>query len=179
MPYFHQTERLSFRPLVKEDFPFMCSLHTNKQIMKHIGTGLPRSEEQSQVAMDLSLQIEKEDGRLGSWVVELKPDLGPIGMLIIRRPATKQKIAGLEIGYSFLPLHWGKGYAQETVLAMIKYAYQQFGPERIIALIKPANAASRNVLTKTGFVAIGMTEYVDPTNGQKISSEILEIPKPE
>ncbi len=175
MPYLYQTERLTLRPLVKEDFPFMRKLHVDDRIMKHIGTGVPRTEEQSRVAMDHCLQIEQQDKRLGSWIIELKPDLSPIGNLIIRNPATREKTEGLEIGYSLLPDFWGNGYAQEATKGMIEYAYHQFGRVRIVALIDPTNAASRNVLVKTGFVSVGMTEYVDPSSGQIKPTEILEV----
>lgn len=84
---------------------------------------------------------------------------------------------GIEIGYSFAPEHWNKGYAQESARGMVEYAYQQFGPVRMVALIKPDNTASRNALTKTGFVFVGMTEFVDQSNGQILPSEVLEIPK--
>lgn len=70
MPYLFQTQRLTFRPFSKDDFPFMRSLHMNNEIMKHIGSGVARTEDQSLIAMERSLQMEKEDPRLGSWIVE-------------------------------------------------------------------------------------------------------------
>lgn len=177
MPYHFHTERLTLRPLAKEDFPFIRSLHLNDEIMKHISSGPPRTEAQSLVAFERSLQFEIEDARLGSWIVELKPNLNPIGTLIMRPPATKEKMDGLEIGYSIVPEHWSKGYAQESVRAMVSYAYEHFGPIRIVALIEPEHTASRNVLEKTGFISAGMTDFVDATNGQVHSSEVLEIPR--
>ncbi len=177
MPYHIQTSRLTLRPLVKEDFSFMRAIYTNEDVLKHIGALVARTEEQTRAALENTLKTEKEDPRLGSWIVELKLNSTPIGMSIIRPPATKAKTEGLEIGYSFLPAYWGKGYAQEAAQGMVKYAYQEFGSVRMIALIAPINGASRNVLLKTGFTSIGMTEYVDPSNGEIKSTEILEIPK--
>ena len=176
MPHLIQTTRLSLRPLTEADFPFMRTIHTNEKIIKHLGNGTPKSEEQSRKGLELSLKMESDDKRLGSWVVELKSAGTPIGLLILRKPATKEPTEGIEIGYSFHPDYWFQGYAQECARALVEYSYQQFGSIRIMALIDPSNTGSRNVLAKTGFVSVGMTEYVDPSTGLAKASEVLEIP---
>ncbi len=128
MPYLLQTERLTLRPFDHNDFTFMRSLHLDEKMMEHIGAGIVRTEEQSLAALSRILDIEKEDNRLGAWIVELKPELLSIGLLIIRPPASKTHREGLEIGYSIITEHWGEGYAQEAVRTMINYTYDLFGP---------------------------------------------------
>lgn len=178
MPKLFQTQRLILRPVTQNDYPFMRTLHSSPAVMKYIGSGQPRTEEESKRGMERILKIELDTPLLGSWIALLKETNEPVGNLIIRQPATAEPTEGLEIGYSFLEAHWGQGYATECSKGMIEYAYQEFGPVRIVALIEPKNEASRKTLLKCGFVPFGLTEYLCPTSGVVKPTEILEIAKP-
>ncbi|PZR30038.1 MAG: hypothetical protein DI535_00620 [Citrobacter freundii] len=57
----------------------------------------------------------------------------------------------LQLGYSLLAEHWGKGYATEISLAGAAYAFEQLGLSTITAITEAANIASQNVLLKCGF----------------------------
>ena len=175
MPYLLQTPRLTLRPINENDYPLLRSMHLNEKMNSLAGPALLRTEEQSQTGFKYCLQIEKDDPRLGSWITEIKPSQLPIGSVILRKPATKDPMEGLEIGYSFYPEYWGMGLAQESVRAMVEYALREFGPMRIIALVSPVNTASRNVLIKTGFISVGVTDYVNPSTGNVSSTELLEL----
>ena len=56
-----------------------------------------------------------------------------------------------ELGYRFKESAWGKGYAFESSLAVIKHAFETFAIESIFATTHPDNTASRVVLEKLGF----------------------------
>jgi len=45
---------------------------------------------------------------------------------------------------------WGKGYATEAALATLKFGFEHFTLDHIIALVHPENAASRRVIEKCG-----------------------------
>ena len=45
----------------------------------------------------------------------------------------------------------GRGYASEAGAEVARYAFEVRGEERVIALIKPDNAASRKVAERIGF----------------------------
>ena len=57
-----------------------------------------------------------------------------------------------DVGYRFLPACWGKGYATESGRALMAQGRAQFGIQRIIGLVQPANGASARVLEKLGLV---------------------------
>jgi ribosomal-protein-alanine N-acetyltransferase len=175
MPKAIETKRLFLRPLALGDFGFMRLLHSDPQVMKYIGSEPTRSEIQTRELIHKSLAIESETPALGAWVAELRETRTPISNLILRKPATAEKTDGLEIGFSFLPAHWRKGYATEATRGVIEYAFERFGKIRIVALIDPENGASRSTLTKLGFITVGMAQYVDPANGKILPTEILEF----
>lgn len=175
MPKLIQTDRLILKPVTQEDYAFIRTLHGSPAVMKYIGSGLPRTEAESRMGMERMLKIQSDTPLLGAWIAFLKDSGEPVGNLIIRRPATAEETEGLEIGYSFTEAHWGKGFATECSRGMIEYAYQEFGPVRIVALIEPKNDASRKTLMKLGFNSVGTTQYLDPTSGLLKPTEILEI----
>lgn len=175
MPKHIATPRIILKPVTLNDCDFIFSLHSNPEVMKYIGNGVPRDEQQCRASVDRYLKIQADEPLLGAWIACLKDTDEPIGSLILRKPATAEETEGLEIGYSFVVPHWGKGYATECSKGIIDYAYQEFGSVRIVALIEPTNDASRKTLIKLGFTPAGFTTYLDATNGVIKPTEILEI----
>ncbi len=60
-----------------------------------------------------------------------------------------------EIGYVFSRQAWGRGYATETVLAVMEAA-RLLAPLDLVADVHPDNTASTRVLEKCGFIGEGM-----------------------
>ncbi len=61
----------------------------------------------------------------------------------------------VQLGYSVLPQYQRQGFATELVTALIQWAVDQPGVERILAETEWANPNSVRVLQKVGFVEIG------------------------
>jgi [ribosomal protein S5]-alanine N-acetyltransferase len=61
----------------------------------------------------------------------------------------------VEIGYEVAPGQRRKGYATETVAALVSWALKQEGVRRIVAAPLPDNTASRRVLEHAGFERVG------------------------
>lgn len=55
-----------------------------------------------------------------------------------------------DLGYRMLPEYWGQGLATEAARAVLKYARDVLGVERIFGEVVEQNTASINVLTKIG-----------------------------
>lgn len=60
-----------------------------------------------------------------------------------------------EIGYSVLPQYQGHGYATEMVDRLAEWALSHPSVVQVAAEIPSENLASRRVLEKTGFLAVG------------------------
>ena len=56
----------------------------------------------------------------------------------------------LEVGYIFSPRHGGRGYATETVRALLDLAFGELGARRVIARVDERNTASRALLDRLG-----------------------------
>jgi len=64
-----------------------------------------------------------------------------------------------ELGYWLGVDHWGKGYATESLHALIDYAFADLNHEALQAGARVTNPASRRVLEKCGFQWTGVGLY--------------------
>ena len=65
----------------------------------------------------------------------------------------------LEVGYHFLPQHWGKGYAAESAIACKNHALDHGLVPSVISLIDPENHRSQAVATRNGMVREKLTTH--------------------
>lgn len=65
----------------------------------------------------------------------------------------------LEVGYSLLPEHWGKGIATEAAGACLAAAFENNLAGSVISIIQVDNMPSRRVATKIGMVIDRQTTY--------------------
>ncbi len=83
----------------------------------------------------------------GLYLVELKESGESMGMCgLIRRNTLKD----VDIGYAFLPKFWSRGYALEAAREMKRYAQEELGLKRLVAVVDPENPASIHLLEKLG-----------------------------
>jgi len=68
-------------------------------------------------------------------------------------------ILEIEVGYHLARAFWGRGYATEAARACVRFGFEQLNLERIVAVVQPANVASRRVLEKCGLTYTGMGYY--------------------
>ena len=80
-----------------------------------------------------------------------------------------------ELGFWIGRAHWGHGYATEAASRMIDFARDALGVARITATAAEANAASRRVLDKLGFVATGRDERKVPSTGEMRPVILFEL----
>jgi len=71
--------------------------------------------------------------------------------------------------------YWGQGYATEGAAACIRYLFTQIGAEKVIASIRPDNAASLQVAMKLGMTREG--QHTKLVNGKEIPHLIYGIYK--
>ena len=90
---------------------------------------------------------------LGLWALELRETgefLGQVGLFPVEGKGPE-----VEVAYELAPRVWGHGYATEAARALVDYGFGELGLRRIVALILPDNARSRNVASKSGLTLEG------------------------
>jgi RimJ/RimL family protein N-acetyltransferase len=87
------------------------------------------------------------------WAVERRGDgrlLGDCGLQPLEHRGPE-----VELGYDLHPDVWGQGLATEAAVAVAEAALGPLGLRRVVAVVKPANAASRKVLAHAGLREAG------------------------
>ncbi len=101
------------------------------------------------------------------WVIERKRDQAFIGFCgIIRVPERDSPCYGdIEIGWRVRADAWRRGYGFEAAQGVLRHAFAQFEPERIIARIAPNNVASWRLARKLGMRRRRNLDHHDPLDG--------------
>jgi RimJ/RimL family protein N-acetyltransferase len=139
-----ETGRLILRPPRIGDFERYAELLGDAQAARYIGGQLPRA-----AAWRRFLQMP------GAWAVQ------GFGMFSVVEKASGRWVGqigpwkpegwpGNEIGWSFHPDAWGRGYATEAGAAAIDWAFDNLGWDDIIHCIHPENRASQRLAERFG-----------------------------
>ena len=142
-----ETERLLIRQFTKDDYENYFILHGDPQVMQYIRPAEDR-EACDKRFEDTILNIPAHD-YLGRWAVNEKESGRFVGCFVIC-PIPKQEDR-IQLGYSFIPEVWGRGYATEASKAGVEYFHNQTPLTELYAVTETANTASENVLVKVGF----------------------------
>lgn len=140
------TERLALRRMTEADFPALCEMLYDPQVMKAYEG--PFSEGEAREWLNRQIARYAQWG-FGLWAVVLRANGKMIGQCGVTWQATPQGDA-LEVGYLFSREYWHQGYATEAARASRDYAFEQLGAREICSIIRDTNAASQAVARRNG-----------------------------
>jgi RimJ/RimL family protein N-acetyltransferase len=150
-----ETERLVLRQLstasataaASGDAAFILELLNEPPFLQNIGDrGVRNLEDAYQYIENGPISSYAKFG-FGLYLVELKKSAVSIGICgLIKRDF----LDAPDIGFAFLQRHWSQGYAYESSSAVMDYAHNKLGLNRILAITALENPASINLLHKLG-----------------------------
>jgi len=146
-----ETARLLLRRPRLADVPDLFGFLGDAVAMRH--THVDLSVRQCRCRIAVHERRRRRDG-YAPWAVLTKSDRRIVGWGgLYQDPFTPGW--GVEIGYSFHPDAWGRGYASELASICTGLADGALAIPDLRAFASPANLGSRRVLEKAGFVRIG------------------------
>jgi len=180
-----ESARLVLRRVAPDDLPFFTRLHALSKVAQHLyPNGLPRSPEETAAWLRYTL-ASYEQLALGYLAVLCKEDgalIGRCGLmdLVVESSAPGHEIrrgwfgredapAGLaltfecELGYTFDPDVWGRGFATEAACCVRDYARDVLPWQYAISAILPRNVRSRRVAERSGARRDGQMHVVGAT----------------
>ncbi len=153
-----ETDRLEIRKLEVDDARFMLDLLNQPSFIRFIGDrGVKTLEDASTYIQERAFAAYEKNG-FGPFAVELKTDGRVIGIVSL---LDRDELDHVDIGFAFLPDSWRQGFATEATSAVMDFAFQDLGLEKIIAITQPDNIASIKTLDKMGLSFAGMTRLGD------------------
>ncbi|SEK73225.1 Protein N-acetyltransferase, RimJ/RimL family [Pseudoxanthomonas sp. GM95] len=152
-----RTPRLELHPLTESDrdAALMLAVLNDPDFVHHVRDSGVRDLEQARAAVRTGPMVYRQANGLGMCRVTetgTDRDLGQIGIV------TRDWLPGADLGYGFLPMGRGQGYAVEAGRAVLDYARRVLALPCLLAIVSPANAPSQAVLGKLGFGFETMTQ---------------------
>lgn len=149
-----ETARLALRRFTLDDAAFILELVNEPSFVRHIGDKGVRSKEDARRYLFNGPLASYERFGFGLYIVELKDGREPIGLCgVLKREALPDP----DVGFAFLPRYWSKGYALESVTAVLADARTRYGLTRLLAITSQDNVRSIALLEKVDFVFERMT----------------------
>jgi len=146
------TARLLLRPLREADAPALFAIFSDPLVMRYWSTPpwTSAASAQDMIARDQKTMPTGEHLRLG---IERVDNEELIGTCTLYELNVQCRRAG--IGYVLGARHWGRGYMNEALLALLHYGFADLDLNRVEADIDPKNAASARILERLGFTQEG------------------------
>jgi len=166
-----ETARLRLRRLTEDDAPFILELLNEPSWLRFIGDRGVRTLDDARryIAEGPTAMFERHG--VGLLLVESKGDGDRLGMCgLLHRDA----FPDLDIGFAFLPRHWGKGYAFESAAAVLEHARRVLGVARILAITSLDNESSIRLLEKLGLVFLRVIRI--PGDDEELRLFAIEFP---
>jgi len=150
-----ETDRLLLRMIRADDLDHLALLLSDPDVVKYVGDGQPAGRDEAEQALKSIIKHWQTHG-FGRWAVVEKSSGEFIGFGGLR-----SLFGTPEVVYHLAKAHWGKGYATELARAAVRFGFQERGFDRIVAITKPQNTASINVMDKVGLHFEKHARYYD------------------
>ncbi len=147
-----RTDRLVLRPFANADADNLFTLCSNEYVMRYWDAS-PWSERAEAEQFITACGRIAEKGSGARLAIDRASDKRFIGWCGVTRWKPEYRSAAM--GYCLDEHAWGRGYATEAGLALLQWAFDALGLNRVQAEVDTRNAASARVLEKLGFLREG------------------------
>lgn len=140
-----QTERLELSLLKKEDAVFIEELVNTEGWLKFIGDRNVHS------IPDAEAYIEKiaASPNINYWVARTREHKEPVGVISFIK---RDYLEHWDIGFALLPAAFGKGYAYEGAMGVLKHNAATGKHQQFLATVMHSNQTSIKLLEKLGLI---------------------------
>jgi len=146
---FLETERLILRRFTEADVENLVDLDSDPEVLRYIngGTPTPRDVIEHEILPRFLRSYDRYEG-YGFWAAVEKSSNEFLGWLCLHPEEEDEDRVAL--GYRLRRVAWGKGYATEGALALIRKGFTERGMQCVFAGTYEHNVASRRVMENVG-----------------------------
>jgi RimJ/RimL family protein N-acetyltransferase len=167
MHVFVETARLLLRRFTEDDVENLFELDSDPEVMRFLtgGRPTPRDVIENETLPRFLHYYEPFTG-FGFWAAIEKSTGAFLGWFHFRPPEDSPP-GDVELGYRLRKSAWGKGFATEGSLALIRKGFTELDVRRVVAGTMAVNLASRRVMEKAGLSLVRTyhQERPDPIEG--------------
>lgn len=145
------TDRLILRAEEPQDADAIYAMNSDARVMQYIGDGRAWTSPVAEFREQFRDGLERSKSKpWGGAAVLLKETGSFIGLCWL---APSEFLGGqIELGYRYLPSHWGRGLATEAGRAIVQLGFDRLSLDVIGSAVHPNNVGSIRVLEKLGFM---------------------------
>lgn len=157
------TPRLELVPLNEspEHKQFLLELDTDPEIMRYIAFGRPFDEKEAEMCRQALLKTAEPTG-FGTWVAQLRHNGDSssgadhpkelVGWWVLSPSEANPRRA--EFGLRVVRHAWGKGFAKEGTLALVRYAFESMGLGAVYGETMTVNKGSCRTMKSCGMTLV-------------------------
>jgi len=163
-----ETRRLVIRSFEPGDEAAWLAMVHEPDFGRFLPPGPPATAETFRRMVERRSALERDAG-YAVWAVDAKETgafVGQCGLYPAEWTGPE-----IELAYHFRAAAQNNGYATEAARAALAYGFSRVGLERVIALVMPANLASRRVAEKAGMQLDGTAAYYGIEGLRKYAAE--------
>ena len=155
MTFFRELEtcRLKLINISLEDREFIYQLFSDDTVNRYLFDAEPVIDI-SEADEIIKFYLQPEPREQHRWVLNRKADGVKLGTCGFHCWDKARRCC--DIGYDLLPEHWGNGYMNEAIQAILEFAKTEMEIRHIQACIYPDNQASIRLANKHGFLFSGI-----------------------
>jgi RimJ/RimL family protein N-acetyltransferase len=171
-----ETDRLVLRRWdVSGDLDAYAAICADPEVMRYIGDGRVASRDETAERLARYETTWHERG-FGLFALERRDSGELIGNAGLAVPSfLPEVLPAVEIGWRLGRAHWRQGFATEAARAVLVFAWEKVGLERLVSVHAVGNDASGHVMQKLGMHLD--RETVHPRNGRAV--RVYAIDRPE
>ncbi|WKX74228.1 GNAT family N-acetyltransferase [Streptomyces sp. XD-27] len=161
-----QTPRLLLRRWRDEDIAPLTAINADPEVMRWIGDGSTRDEEQTRAGVE-AMEREWEAEGFGLFAVEIRATGRLAGFTGLSVPHfLPEVLPAVEVGWRLGRAFWGRGLASEAASAAVRFGFHDRGLEKIVSIAQIGHGASERIMGKLGMRL--ERELVDPACGRPV-----------
>ena len=156
-------ERVVLRWISEDDIDSLYEVFSDAQVMRYWSTA-PFTDRDQAVKLQREIATGNESNTMMKWGLTLRDSDRVIGTTTLFNLSLDNGRA--ELGYAMGRAHWGKGYMNEALQALLSHAFEVMQLRRLEADVDPRNLASIRTLERLGFQREGYLRERWHVNGE-------------
>ena len=157
------TERVVLRWISEDDIDSLFEVFSDPQVARY-WSAPPYTDRVQAVKLQREIAAGNETNTMMKWGLALRDSNRVIGTTTLFNLNLDNGRA--ELGYAMGRAHWGKGYMNEALEALVSHAFEVMELRRLEADVDPRNAASIRTLERLGFQREGFLRERWHVNGE-------------
>jgi RimJ/RimL family protein N-acetyltransferase len=143
------TERLQVRPFEPGDFDELLAIHSDADVARYVPWPARTAEDLRPVfERKLGTRWIAKDADAMSLAVALRSGGALVGDISLTWDSRKHRTG--EIGFVFHPEHQGKGYARESMEALMRLGFERLDMHRLVGRADARNERSIRLMERLG-----------------------------